>query len=185
MNGNIRSAELAKRQRSGSLVISLAAVATEAGCSRTLIGYKNCRYPDTRALIKEAIEAMGGRPSSLRAVRDALFVTLSSLNQRLSARRDAYSRLCCRMGVPAHNAQSFESHLPTQLDCAGPIKQQIKLLRQKARDIQAEIAVCDTKYANLLIRQRLLDRGIRPDGCPTRPATKAERRSSIHVVGKK
>lgn len=55
--GDPRHPDLRKAKREGRLRISIAAVALEAGRSRTLIGKKECAYPQVRRDVLAAVEA--------------------------------------------------------------------------------------------------------------------------------
>jgi predicted nuclease with TOPRIM domain len=183
--------ELAKRAMDNTLRFSLSSVAQEAGVSRTLISHEDCEYSDIRAEIKELIRT-----------KNPLAVTINQLNQdvedlkkRVRRRRVSMSQLISRLykknRIATDNAlQIFP--VPNRLGGATDgikgekretLNQQIRRLREEVRTLKRKITRRDTLYANLVLRARENDRGRHPDGRPLRPATKAERRRALSIVG--
>ena len=54
--GSPQNPDLARKAKLGRLKINFSTVAQEAGRSRTLIAYENCRYPRVRAAVQAAME---------------------------------------------------------------------------------------------------------------------------------
>lgn len=73
---------LKERALAGTLQLSISVVAREAGCSRTLIGYENCAYPDVRKLVLEAA-ARGPGPKVRRDLHKRMTHRVADLNRQL------------------------------------------------------------------------------------------------------
>lgn len=120
--------DLVEAAEKGRLRINVSAVAKEAGCSRTLIGYSGCAYPEVRTAVLEAI------PSS---------------------RREGET-----------------------------MKEEVLRLRNEVSELEDKLAVRDTTYAELVLRTRAHERGILPNSKRVNPATRAQRRASLSIVGR-
>lgn len=60
VSGKPKNADLKRKARDGSIRITCASVAKEAGRSRTLIAHKNCAYPRVRQRIIELLKTPSG-----------------------------------------------------------------------------------------------------------------------------
>jgi hypothetical protein len=63
---------LRARKAAGRLQLNFSTIALEAGHSRTLIGFKKCKYPQLRRDIQAELEARPNEPTSLAEVVSCL-----------------------------------------------------------------------------------------------------------------
>ncbi|WP_087129132.1 hypothetical protein [Caballeronia concitans] len=71
-NGTPKDPRLAKKAKIGGLRINPSTVAQEAGCSRTLIGLEDCRYPTIRKSILEYKDSVAKPASSFEEINREL-----------------------------------------------------------------------------------------------------------------
>lgn len=174
-----RGIEQGKTIRIRKCVFSVKSVSEEAGCARSLVGHKNCPYPTVRLWLKDKIETQAaGGPSLLISLNE--YVAL--LNHKLKARYRAYDALCKKLGISW--TKSSEPDEDAKKISEGSIKMRIDGLKGRVAELKKRIALFDTQYANVILRQRLANLGLRSDMRPIKPASKAKRRASISIVGK-
>jgi len=174
--------ESGKKKRTRSCPFSVASVAEEAGCARSLVGHETCPYPELRIWLTEKIKTeaqlVAGAPSTVLLLREEV----ASLEGRLKARYRAYNSLCKKLGVDWARRSAHDDDV--QKNDVISVREQIRYLREIVKDLKKRIALFDTQYANLILRQRLTELGLKSDMRPVKPASKARRRSSISIVGK-
>lgn len=94
-NGEPLNVELRQKAQNRALRINIASVAKEAGCSRTLIGYKGCVFPEVRMAILDEISKQRD-PDSKGDLILNLKNEISELKDQLDMRDDAYAELVLR-----------------------------------------------------------------------------------------
>ena len=171
--------EQGKTIRMRKCVFSVKSVSEEASCARSLVGYGNCPYPTVRKWLTDKIEAQAARGPSLLV---SLSEEVARLNRKMKARYLAYDALCKKLGI--RWARSSEFYEDAQQVGEGSVKTQIAELRARVAELERRVALYDTQYANVILRQRLANLGLRSDMRPIKPASKAKRRASISIVGK-
>lgn len=159
---------------------SFKSVSEEAGCSRGLIGHKNCSYPLVRAWLKAKVDAKSQGKSILPGIHLRLQEDVELLERKLQKRCDAYDALCNRLGMTWKSGFTLEKNRLKISEST--LKSQINELRAHVKILKNQIVIFDTQYANVILRQRLANRGLRSDMRPIKPASKAERRASISIV---
>jgi len=88
--GEPKNKQLMARKTKGSLKITIANVALEAGRSRTLIALETgCRYPRVRELIKQAKNGLDGLPTTLSEVIRRLRAENADLRIQLQTHKAA------------------------------------------------------------------------------------------------
>ncbi len=173
------SMEQGKTNRNRKSVFSVKSVCEEACCSRSLVGHKKCPYPTVSQWLKDKIEAQdAGEPSLLISLNE----NIALLKHKLKARYRAYDALCNRLGISW--TKSSEPDEDAQKVSEGSIKMRIDELNGRVAKLEKQIALFDTQYANVILRQRLANLGLRSDMRPIKPASKAKRRASVSLVGK-
>jgi hypothetical protein len=171
--------EHTKTNRIAKSVLSVKSVCEEAGCSRSLVGHEKCPYPMVRLWLKDRIAAQAaGEPSPLISLNE----NIALLKHKLKARYRAYGALCKRLGISW--TKSVEPDEDVQEVGEGSIKMRIDELNGRVAKLENQIALFDTQYANVILRQRLANLGLRSDMRPITPASKAKRRASVSLVGK-
>ncbi|AQV93185.1 hypothetical protein BJN34_04645 [Cupriavidus necator] len=88
--------DLAKAVEMGKLRINVSAVAKEAGCSRTLIGYSGCAYPEVRTAVLEAIPASRRTGETMKEEVLRLRNEVSELEDKIAVRDTTYAELVLR-----------------------------------------------------------------------------------------
>lgn len=96
--GNPEHPRLRESSSNGKLRITIATVAEEAGHSRTLIGHENCRYPETRITILDAIKNPPGQ-QTLRNEEHRLTSEKNDLENILGKRWTTYTELAARVNA--------------------------------------------------------------------------------------
>lgn len=100
LNGVPTDEALIQLAEAGQLRLSFANVAREANCSRTLIGYDGCSYPEVRRRIIELTAETARRTSGEEIAR--LKSEVSRLEMEIAVRDTAYAELLIRLSESNH-----------------------------------------------------------------------------------
>lgn len=195
IEGKPQNDELAEKGRRGALKISVSAVAKEAACSRTLIGYEGCAYPEVRREVIRRSRADAPLRPKLAETCDRLLDEILHLQRKLGERERSYYVLVKRFpaGSPVpiqppsrreRQSGAGRGHLPGASRPQQTLKQKVDALREETKRLRTEIATWDTTYACTLLRGRAYDCGRYLDLAPARQATKDERQHSLSIVGR-
>lgn len=173
-------AQISIKKNNVKRIFSFKSVSEEAGCARGLIGHKNCRYPMVREWLKAKVDAKSQGISILPSIHIKLLEDVALLERKYQKRRNAYDALCKKLGMTWKNGLTPENNRFEISE--GGLKNKIKELQTHVKKLENQIVIFDTQYANIILRQRLANRGLRSDMRPINPASKAERRASISIV---
>lgn len=92
-----KNPELAKRAKRGTLRISIAVVAQEAGRSRTYISHDGCAYPAVRHEVLKLKSPRKEEPRSMAEINRRLRQENAKLRQTVKAARDSMAAMALRM----------------------------------------------------------------------------------------
>lgn len=103
--GAPKDPELAKRAKRGTLKISIAVVAREAGRSRTHISHAGCAYPAIRQTILELKAPQKSTPTSIAEINRRLREENAELRRTVKHARDSMAAMALRMARVVREAE--------------------------------------------------------------------------------
>lgn len=104
-SGKPNNPDLVKRAKRGTLKISVATVAQEAGRSRTLISHDKCAYPAVRTAILALKAPRDAEPTSLAEVNRRLRLENAELRRTVKLARDSMAAMALRMSRVVKEAE--------------------------------------------------------------------------------
>lgn len=103
--GAPKNAELAKRAKRGTLKVSIAVVAQEAGRSRTHISHDGCAYPAVREEVLKLKSPPQEEPTSMAEINRRLRRENAELRHTVKVARDSMAAMALRMARVVSEAE--------------------------------------------------------------------------------
>ena len=119
LDGRPRNKDLREAASRGKLRVTVAAVALEAGHSRTLIGSDECRFPDIRARIIDAGKDERQPVTTVTRLANSMRARNAELRAEVQALRSVQAAMLARVVEAERRLEMAERELARSGDC-GP-----------------------------------------------------------------